>query len=113
MHDSFKQAATDARDQLDWLLATYLAVDGDRRSRWSGALARYAVSQQPDNAEVIRKWSDRWAPVADEAAEGLSRLLEPLSLSGLTAVDVAARAREHREALLAEALRIAPAGTTA
>jgi toluene monooxygenase system protein E len=113
MHDSFKQAATDAHDELDWLLATYLAVDGDRRSRWSGALVRYAVSQEPGNAQVIRKWSDRWASAADEAAEGLGRLLEPLSLSGLTAVDVAARAREHREALLAEALSTSPVATTA
>lgn len=101
---SFKEAAKAAGDELSWLLTTYLEADTDRRARWSGALARYAVTQRPANADVLRGWIDRWSPAADEAAKGIGSLLEAAPGFDRSATDVAAQARTAREARVDELL---------
>lgn len=108
LQTSFKEAAKVAGDELSWLLTTYLEADADRRARWSGALARYAVSQRPANAEVLRKWIERWAPAADKAAEGIGSMLESSPGFSQSAADVAADARSARESLVEELLAIDP-----
>jgi toluene monooxygenase system protein E len=97
LHASLRTAAKAAGDELGWLLATFLQEDGDRRARWSRALAQFAVAQRPGNADVLRRWVDRWSPAADEAAEGLGSMLG-------SAGTAAAVARAAREAFLDEAL---------
>jgi toluene monooxygenase system protein E len=69
-------------DQLTWLLLSNLAADSDRAARWSAALARYAVSSRPENAEVLGRWVEKWVPRADEAAAGLARMLAKLPPTG-------------------------------
>ena len=72
------EVARDNGDELTWLLGSYLGKDSERRARWSGALARYAITQRPGNAGVLQKWIDKWSPRADAAAAGLDTLRESL-----------------------------------
>lgn len=104
LHAQFKDVAKRGGDDLSWLLATFLQEDCDRRSRWSGALASFAIEERAANADVLRKWIDRWSPAADEAALGLGQLLEAAPGSGVSAADVAAHARAAREAFVGEFL---------
>ena len=67
-------AARDTGDELTWLLLGNLAVDAARCTRWSTALARYAIEQRPGNRDVLRRWVDRWTPRAEAAAAGLGQL---------------------------------------
>jgi toluene monooxygenase system protein E len=90
-------------DQLTWLLLFNLAIDSDRNARWSAALARYAIQQRPENAEVLRKWVDRWSPRADAAAEGLAQLLQDLPEAGRDAAETLKAAREARQKVLSDA----------
>ena len=85
-------------DQLTWLLLSNLSIDAERNSRWSAALARYAISKRPENASVLRKWVHRWTPRADDAAAGLANLLAELpevSRDADTTMDAAKAARER------------------
>ena len=66
------------------------------------------MSRRPANAEVLRGWIDRWAPAADEAAEGIGSLLEATPGFDRSAADVAAKARAAREARTDELLAIGP-----
>jgi toluene monooxygenase system protein E len=68
-------AARDYSDDLTWLLLGNLALDADRCTRWSTALARYAVQRRAANRDVMRRWADRWTPRAEAAAAGLCALL--------------------------------------
>jgi toluene monooxygenase system protein E len=90
-------------DTLTWLLSQNLDDDAARCRRWSAALARYAVQSRPENASVLNRWVERWAPRADEAAAGLAGLFETMPPHGRPAVDVIAEARTARHALLTEA----------
>ncbi|WP_236795587.1 toluene hydroxylase [Amycolatopsis sp. GM8] len=98
----FGELARDNGDELTWLLTAYLRKDAERRARWSGALARYALAQRPENAEVLGKWVRKWSPRADAAADGLSTLLETLPEHGREAASVAAEAREARVSFLGD-----------
>jgi toluene monooxygenase system protein E len=91
------EVARDNGDELTWLLGSHLGRDSGRRARWSGALARYAITQRPGNAGVLQKWIDKWSPRADAAAEGLGNLLETVPERGRTARSVAQQARAARE----------------
>jgi toluene monooxygenase system protein E len=104
LHNSFKEAARASGDELSWLIATFLALDCDRRGRWSAALTRYAVAQRPENAAVLRRWIERWAPAADDAAYALGGMLESAPGAGLSATTAAERASAARAALIEEAL---------
>jgi toluene monooxygenase system protein E len=98
------QVAKDHGDDLTWMLTTFLAEDSRRRSRWSRALADFAVAQRPDNRAVLGTWVSRWSQLADDAALGLGQILE--TGSDAAAADVAAHARTAREDLLAGLLAI-------
>ncbi len=59
-------------DELTWLLLGNLAADADRCTRWSTALARYAIEQRPGSRDVLQRWITRWAPRTEAAAAGLA-----------------------------------------
>jgi toluene monooxygenase system protein E len=90
-------------DHLTWLLLGNLALDTERSARWSAALARHAVEERADNESVLRRWVDRWAPRADEAAEGLARMLSRMPEAGCDPDAATTAAREARERVLATA----------
>jgi toluene monooxygenase system protein E len=95
------QLARSQGDELTWLVTGFLAQDSQRRGRWSRALADLAVAQRPANRAVLGKWVARWSALADDAALGLGTILETTPGSGVTAAQVAARARATREEFLA------------
>ncbi|MBA2284490.1 MAG: hypothetical protein H0W02_03305, partial [Ktedonobacteraceae bacterium] len=95
-------------DQLTWLLLSNLAIDAERNARWSAALARYAISQRPENASVLRRWVQRWTPKADEAATALSIMLSELPEVGREADTMRVAAKAARERVLSEAGILAP-----
>jgi toluene monooxygenase system protein E len=97
-------------DQLTWLLLSHLSIDAERNSRWSAALARYAISKRPENASVLRRWVQRWTPKADEAATGLAHLLAELPEVGRDAERTMTAAKAARERVLAEAGVLAAMG---
>jgi toluene monooxygenase system protein E len=66
-------------DDLTWLLLTNLAKDSARATRWSCALARFAIEQNPDNAGSFVRWVKKWRIRAEDAAGGLSTLLTSVS----------------------------------
>lgn len=81
-------------DELTWLLLGNLAVDAGRCTRWSTALARYAIEQRAGNRDVLRRWVARWTPRAEAAAAGLARLLTGSRPAG-TAENAARSARRR------------------
>jgi toluene monooxygenase system protein E len=96
-------AARDHNDDLTWLLLGNLAADADRCTRWSLALARYAIDQRAANRDVLRRWIARWTPRAEAAAAGLSRLFD--GVRSAETVENAGNSARHRvldEAGLAE-----------
>lgn len=97
------EVARENGDEQTWLLMTSLKLDVARSHRWSAALGRHAVKARPDNAAVLRKWIDRWAPRADEAVEGLAGLLQALPEHGRPAAETVRAARAARDSVLAEA----------
>jgi toluene monooxygenase system protein E len=94
------ELARDNGDELTWLLGARLAADSARRVRWSSALARFAIEQEPRNVGILRKWIDKWSQQADKAAAGLGTLLETVPEHGRPASEVAEQARAHRVELL-------------
>jgi len=91
----FREVSRAAGDELSWLLASYLKTDSDRRARWSTALAAFCLRQEPDNAAVLRRWIDRWTPVADAAAHGLAGMIAGRSADEVVAGGRAARKEMH------------------
>ena len=94
--------AHDNNDDLTWLLLSNLAVDADRCTRWSTAVARYAIEQRDGNRDVLRRWADRWAPRAEAAAAALGQLFEQLSSGGRSADTVINAANLARRRVLGE-----------
>jgi toluene monooxygenase system protein E len=86
-------AARDRNDDLTWLLLGNLATDADRCTRWSLALARYAIQQRAGNRDVLRRWIDRWTPRAEAAAAELSQLF---GVGSAETVEIAANSARHR-----------------
>ena len=95
-------------DDETWLLLSNLQLDARRCRRWSRALAAYALQGRPENAGVFRKWIDKWAPRADEAAAGLATVLATMPERVGSEEEMRASARRARAALLAEAGLDAP-----
>lgn len=82
-------------DDLTWLLLTNLAKDSARASRWSCALARFAIERNPDNAGSFVRWAKKWRIRAEDAAAGLATLLSSASSPSqeeLTTLDAAREA---------------------
>ncbi|HET9256893.1 MAG TPA: toluene hydroxylase, partial [Pseudonocardiaceae bacterium] len=90
-------------DDLAWLLLGNLAVDADRCTRWSTALARYAIEQRAGNRDVLQRWVTRWAPRAEAAAAGLGQLFEQSPSGGCCAQTVVNAANVARRRVLNEA----------
>jgi toluene monooxygenase system protein E len=97
------EVARDNGDDETWLLLSNLALDAQRCRRWSIALAKYAVAQRAENAGVLQKWVDRWAPRADEAVASLAEVLAAGPEKPRDAAETREGARQSRIALLAEA----------
>ncbi|MEV0227170.1 toluene hydroxylase [Streptomyces sp. NPDC050704] len=95
--------AHDNDDELTWLLLGNLAADSDRCTRWSTALAEYAIGQHQGNRDVLQRWVARWTPRAEAAAAGLSRLFEDLPPRGRAAETVERAAHLARHHVLREA----------
>ena len=95
--------AHDNDDDLTWLLLGNLAVDADRCTRWSTALARYAIGQRAGNRDVLQRWVARWTPRAEAAAAGLGQLFGQLPSGGCPADTVENAANSARRRVLNEA----------
>lgn len=106
--ERFRALAEDNGDGLTWHLLGNLAEDARRRDRWAGELAAFAVRERPENAEVLRRWIDRWSPRVDDAVASLATLFETLPERGLPAEAVVGAGRAARHALH-EAVGITPA----
>ncbi len=82
-------------DDLTWLLLMNLVKDSARATRWSCALARFAIEKNPDNAASFVRWVKKWRPRAEDAAGGLATLLTSVSSPGqeeLTTLEAASNA---------------------
>jgi toluene monooxygenase system protein E len=97
------EVARDNGDDQTWLLLSNLRLDAQRCQRWSGALARFAVDRRPENAAVLRKWVDVWAPRADAAVAGLAPILATTPERRRPEAQICDEARSARAALLASA----------
>lgn len=62
-------------DELMWHVAASLVKDTDRRSRWSAALCKMVVEQNPSSADAVNNWIEKWALRADAAASALAPLV--------------------------------------
>ncbi|SFP19597.1 toluene hydroxylase [Amycolatopsis rubida] len=87
-------------DDLTWLLMSFLQVDSKRRDRWSGALAKFAVTEGPGNASVLQGWIDQWSPLADAAVEGLAHVLAAAPEHPHRVMDMVDAARRARAELI-------------
>jgi toluene monooxygenase system protein E len=96
-------AARASNDDLTWLLLGSLAADADRCTRWSRALARYAIEQRAANRDVMQRWIARWTPRAAAAAAGLGQLFEQLPSGAPSAQTVENAANSARRRVLTEA----------
>jgi toluene monooxygenase system protein E len=95
-----REAAHDNGDDLTWLLMSFLQADSRRRDRWSSALAKFAVTQRPGNAGILRGWIEQWSTLADSAVTGLAEILSAAPEHALSAADMAEQARRARTELL-------------
>ena len=68
------------------------------QQRWTVALLRRALAQNPENRAVIGRWLEVWGPRALLAAESLAELLQDPAAA-------TARVRASHQALVASALR--------
>ena len=96
-------AAHDAGDDLTWLLLGTLAADADRCTRWSIALARYAIQQRGGNQDVLQRWIARWTPRAEAAAAGFGQLFGQLPSASRPAEAAENAANSARRQVLKEA----------
>jgi AraC-like DNA-binding protein len=90
-------------DDLTWLLLTNLARDSARATRWSCALARFAIERNPDNVGSFVRWAKKWRIRAEDAAAGLATLLSSPSLPSQEELTTLEAARNAIEGSLAAA----------
>ncbi|TDU28877.1 toluene monooxygenase system protein E [Panacagrimonas perspica] len=62
-------------DELTWMLLKNLSKDSERAMRWTEALAKYAVAQNPANRVAFERWHAEWSERASDAVRGLAELL--------------------------------------
>lgn len=93
-------AANNGDDLLAQLLAEFHR-DSQRSKDWVSALVRYAVTNSPDLAEVVRGWVNEWSPAADEAAVAWAELLSTMPNSPSVDDVLAATLRARADLLLA------------
>lgn len=107
LNRQFKEVSRDNGDELSWLLMSYLQEDNDRRNRWSSALAQLCLRERPANEAVLRRWVNRWVPLADEAAAALGAMLARFPERFRPAEEVAAQAVAARTDFLDGVFRAA------
>jgi hypothetical protein len=72
--------------ELDALIADNLFLDAERSQRWSAALTRFAIADNPSSRKHLDALVAKWRPLADEIVKTGSRLLGSFS-SGLNSAD--------------------------
>jgi toluene monooxygenase system protein E len=87
-------------DELEWLLSNLLAADARRRERWSTALGAFAVEHRAGNADVLRRWVDRWSGRCDDAVAALAPVLASAPQGTPAVADVVASAQAARSRVL-------------
>ncbi|KPN45974.1 aromatic/alkene monooxygenase hydroxylase subunit beta [Mycobacterium intracellulare] len=70
--EAFVDLATQNADGLTAALLQESGVDTTRSQAWSTALARYALTANPANRDVIDGWMSKWRPLAERAVDGLA-----------------------------------------
>lgn len=98
--DCLGATAQEGGDDLTWWLTTMVAEDSRRRDDWARALVAHAVSQRPENQDVLAAWVRSWTVLADAAALELGDLLEELTSGGLLAEEVVRRSGLARARLV-------------
>ncbi|SEP88543.1 toluene 4-monooxygenase protein E [Solimonas aquatica] len=86
------EAARHNGDILLGLLTDSQLLDAARHRRWASALVKMAAAE-PGNAEVIRGWLDKWAPLADRAIDSYCAALPDLIDGGEAAKQACAEFR--------------------
>jgi toluene monooxygenase system protein E len=67
-------AQTEGDEELALMLDDF-RLDSDRNNDWCKALVAYAVSQRPENREVLAGWVEKWRPQTEAAVEAASTML--------------------------------------
>lgn len=101
--EQFRMLAKDNGDDLTWLVLGNLQGDSRRRDRWAAEVAAFAIRERPENADVLQRWINRWAPKVDDAVAELATLFESLPEQGRPAAEIVEAARRARQAVLEEA----------
>jgi toluene monooxygenase system protein E len=73
--DALSQTAGAEGDEELALTLDDLRLDSDRNKDWTKALVAYAVSQRPENREVLDGWIEKWRPRTEEAVAAAAAML--------------------------------------
>ena len=71
-------------DTLLGLITDAQLIDAARHRRWISALVKMAL-ETPGNQEIIKGWSEKWEPLADQAIEAYCAALPDVSDAANTA----------------------------
>jgi toluene monooxygenase system protein E len=94
------QAAQAQGDEELALMLDDFRLDSDRSNDWTKALVAYAVSQRPENRDVLAGHIDAWRPKTEAAIEAASAMLAGVWPADRG--DIAQTVAETYEALLAD-----------
>jgi toluene monooxygenase system protein E len=94
------QAAQAQGDEELALMLGDFRLDSDRSNDWTKALVAYAVSQRPENRDVLAGHIDAWRPKTEAAIEAASAMLAGVWPADRG--DIAQTVAESYEALLAD-----------
>ncbi|MCC3314947.1 aromatic/alkene monooxygenase hydroxylase subunit beta [Nocardia africana] len=84
----YRQQGISARrhgDTLFALMAEAALRDSERSRRWAVELVR-TMAENPDNVPVVKKWLDRWVPLADAAIDAFCAELPDNPEAAATAI---------------------------
>jgi toluene monooxygenase system protein E len=94
------QVAQAEGDEELALMLDDFRLDSERNKDWTKALVAYAVSQRPENREVLAGWVEKWRPATEAAIEAASAMLAGVWPADRG--DIAQTVAESYEALLAD-----------
>lgn len=69
------RAARALGDELDALVLENLKQDSRRHDRWAVALSKFAIAENPENRDTLRRLSDKWVAVVDEVITAGAQLI--------------------------------------
>lgn len=101
-NDQFAELARVNGDELLAGLAADFALDEQRHQTTARAIVAYATERNPEIADLLQGWVDKWQPLADAAVEGLSTVFE-MAPKSIDAATVQANVAERASAVTAEA----------